>query len=47
MAQLGGPAHLDEMIFISRSYGMFYLTSIKKFMSLEEDYFHHVVFKQF
>ena len=33
MARLGGLAHLGEMIFIPRSYGIFYLTSIKKFLS--------------
>ena len=37
MARLGGLAHLGEMIFIPRSYGIFYLTSIKKFLlSLEK-----------
>ena len=36
LARLGGLAHLGEMIFIPRSYGIFYLSSIKKFvMSLE------------
>ena len=40
LARLGGLVHLVEMIFISRSYGIFYLTSIKKFdMSLEKDCF--------
>ena len=35
----GGLAHLGEMIFIPRSYGIFYLTSIKIFvMSLEKDF---------
>ena len=38
LARLGGLAHLGEMIFIPRSYGIFYLSSIKKFMSLEKDY---------
>ena len=39
LARLGGLAHLGEMIFISRSYGIFYLSSIKKFvMLLEKDY---------
>ena len=38
LARSGGLARLDEMIFIPRSYGMFYLSSIKKFvMSLEKD----------
>ena len=38
LARLGGLAHLDEMTFISRSYGIFYLSSIKKFvMSLKKD----------
>ena len=37
---LGGTAHLGEMIFITRSYGIIYLTSIKKFvMLLEKDCF--------
>ena len=35
-----GAAHLGEMIFIPCSYGIFYLTSIKKFVkSLEKDCF--------
>ena len=39
LARLGGLAHLGEMIFIPRSYGIFYLSSIKKFvMSFEKDY---------
>ena len=29
-------AHLGEIIFIPRSYGIFYLLSVKKFMSLEK-----------
>ena len=38
LAGLGGLAGLGEMIFIPRSYGIFYLSSIKKFvMSLEKD----------
>ena len=46
-AQLGGLALLGEMIFISRSYGIFCLTLIKNFvMSLEKDCFGHVVFKR-
>ena len=32
LALLGGLAHLGEMIFITRSYGIFYLSSIKKFV---------------
>ena len=33
-----GLAHLGEMIFIPRPYGIFYLSSIKQFvMSLEKD----------
>ena len=32
LARLGGLAHLGEMIFIPRSYGIFYLSSIKKFV---------------
>ena len=31
LARLGGLAHLGEMIFIPRSHGIFYLSSIKKF----------------
>ena len=35
---VGGLAHLGEMIFVPRSYGVFYLSSIKTFvMSLEID----------
>ena len=46
MARLGGLAHLGEMIFIPSLHGIFYLTSIKKFvMSLEKDFFDHVTFK--
>ena len=38
MAQLRGLARLGEMIFVPRSRGIFYLSSIKKFvMSLEKD----------
>ena len=37
LAPLGGLARLGEMIFIPRSYGIFYLSSIKKFvMSLKK-----------
>ena len=44
----GGPAHLGEMIVILRSYGIFYSTSIEKFvLSLEKDCFDHAVFKLF
>ena len=32
LAWLGGLARLGEMIFIPRSYGIFYLSSIKKFV---------------
>ena len=32
LAHLGGLAHLGEMIFIPRSYEIFYLSSIKKFL---------------
>ena len=32
LARLGGPARLGEMIFVPRSYGIFYLSSIKKFV---------------
>ena len=31
LARLSGLAHLGEMIFIPRSHGIFYLSSIKKF----------------
>ena len=35
----GELGHLGEMIFMLRSYGIFYLSSVKKFvMSLEKDY---------
>ena len=38
LARLGRLARLGERIFIPRSYGIFYLSSIKKFvMSLEKD----------
>ena len=38
LARLGGLACQGEMIFIPRSYGIFYLSLIKKFvMSLEKD----------
>ena len=38
LARLGVLAHLGEMIFIPRPYGIFYISSIKKFaMSLEKD----------
>ena len=39
LTRLGGLARVGEMIFIPRSYGIFYLSSIKKFvMSLEKDW---------
>ena len=39
LARLSGLARLGEMIFIPRSSGIFYFSSIKKFiMSLEKDY---------
>ena len=38
LARLSGLARLGEMIFIPHSHGIFYLSSIKKFMSLEKDY---------
>ena len=38
-AGLGGLAHLGEMIFIPSSYEIFYLNSVKKFVTLlEKDY---------
>ena len=37
LARLSGLARLGEMIFIPCSHGIFYLSSIKKFMSLEKD----------
>ena len=38
LARLGRLAHLGEMIFIPRLYGIFYISSIKNFvMSLEKD----------
>ena len=46
LARLGWLAHLDELIFISRSYGVFYLTSSKNFdVLLEKDCFDHAAFK--
>ena len=36
LARLGGLACLGEVIFIPRSYGIFYLISIKKFVMLPE-----------
>ena len=36
LARLGGLARLGEMIFIPRSYGIFYLSSIKKFVKLRK-----------
>ena len=39
LARLSGLARQGEMIFIPRSHGVFYLSSIKKIvMSLEKDY---------
>ena len=39
LARLNGMARLGEMIFIPRSYGIFCLSSIKKFvMSQKKDY---------
>ena len=32
LARLGGLAHLGEMIFIPRSYGIFCVSSVKKFV---------------
>ena len=38
VGRLSGLAHLGEIIFIPRSHGIFYLSSIKKFaMSLNKD----------
>ena len=38
LARLGGLARLGEITFIARSYGIFYHSSIKKFvMSLKKD----------
>ena len=45
LARLGRLACLGEMTFIPRSYGIFYLSSIKKFvMSLKKRLFGQVVF---
>ena len=45
LARLGGLARLGEMIFIPRSYRIFYLSSIKKFVtSLEKRLFDQLVF---
>ena len=39
LAWLSGLARLGEMIFIPRSHGIFYLSSVKEsVMSLEKDY---------
>ena len=39
LARLSGLAHLGEMIFITHSHGIFYLSSVKEsVMSLEKDY---------
>ena len=47
LARLGGLAHLGEMSFTLHSYGIFHLISVKKFvMSLEKDYFDHLVLMQ-
>ena len=46
VALLGGFAQLGDKIFVQRSYGISYLTSFKQFViSLEKDWFDHVVFK--
>ena len=48
LARPSGLANLGEMVFAPCSYGIFYLTSIKKFvMLLEKDCFDDVVFKWF
>ena len=36
LTRLGGLARVGEMIFIPRSYGIFYLSSIKKFVKLRK-----------
>ena len=47
VARLDGLAHVSEMIFIPHSYGIFYLTLMKKFdMSMEKDCCDHVVFER-
>ena len=39
LARLSGLARLGEMIFITHSHGIFYLSSVKEsVMSLEKDY---------
>ena len=44
----GWTGHLDDMMFTPRSYGIFYLTSIKMFVILlEKECFDHVVYKRF
>ena len=44
LVRVGGLAQLDEMIFIPRSYEIFYLTSLKNFvMSLEKNCFGYVI----
>ena len=43
-----GVADPGELIFIPPSYKISYLTTVKTFaMSLEKDYFDHVIFKWF
>ena len=38
LARLGRLADLGEMIFIPRSYGISYLSSVRKFMLLEKNW---------
>ena len=48
LGQLDRLAPLGEMIFILRSYGIFYFISFKTYvMSLEKDCFDDVIFKWF
>ena len=44
LARLGGLTRLGEMIFIPHSYGIFYLSSIKKSVMSLERLFDQVVF---
>ena len=44
LARLGGLPRLGEMIFILRSYGIFYISSIKKFVLSLKRLFDLVVF---
>ena len=44
LAWLGGLARLGEIIFIPRSYGIFYLSSVKKFAVAGKRFFDQIAF---